>query len=125
MKAAGIVKTVAVAATAIVLVCLCLYYYTNDPDTTFSFKCTFKVLTGYDCPGCGSQRAFHAFLHGEFVKAWTYNPLVFFAVPTGVYYLIVEAGRYRWPRLHAASVNPIVLIVFFVAVLSFWIGRNL
>lgn len=125
MKAARSMKILAVAAAVIALVCFCMYYYSHDPDTTFSFKCTFKMLTGYDCPGCGSQRAFHAFLHGEFARAWEYNPLVFFAVPAAVYYLVVDAGRYRWPRLHAASVNPFVLIAFFIAILAFWIGRNL
>lgn len=125
MKAARSMKILAVAAAVIALVCFCMYYHSHDPDTTFSFKCTFKMLTGYDCPGCGSQRAFHAFLHGEFARAWEYNPLVFFAVPAAVYYLVVEAGRYRWPRLHAASVNPFVLIAFFIAILAFWIGRNL
>lgn len=125
MKAAGTMITLAVAAAAIAFVCLCWYFYTHDPDTSFSLKCTFKMLTGYDCPGCGSQRAFHAMLHGDLASAWGYNPMVFFAVPAAVYYLIVEAGRKRWPRLHAASVSPFIIIAFFVAIVAFWIGRNL
>jgi len=117
--------TLAVAAAAIAFACFCWYYTTHDPDLGFSFKCTFRLLTGYDCPGCGSQRAFHALLNGDFASAWTFNPMVFFAVPAAVYYLVVEGGRYRWPRLYAASVNPYIVSAFFVAIIAFWIGRNL
>lgn len=117
--------TLAVAVAAIAFVCFCWYCYTHDPEQGFSFKCTFRLLTGYDCPGCGSQRAFHALLHGKFARAWEFNPMVFFAVPAAVYYLIVEGGRYRWPRLYAASVNPYIVSAIFVAIIAFWIGRNL
>lgn len=125
MKAGNNRISLAVAVAAIAFVCLCWYYYTFDPDQGFSFKCTFKLLTGYDCFGCGSQRAFHAILHGEFARAWEFNPMVFFAVPAAVFYLVVESGRHRWPRLYAASVNPYVVSVLLIAVIAFWIGRNL
>lgn len=114
-----------VAAVAVAIVVLCWYYYSHDPSSGPSLKCTFKVLTGYDCPGCGSQRAFHALLHGRFALAWSYNPMVFFAVPAAVYYLIIESGRRRWPRLHAASVNPFIISAILIAITAFWIGRNI
>lgn len=101
------------------------YYYTHDPSAGFGPKCTFRLLTGYDCPGCGSQRAFHALLHGHVAQAWSFNPLVFFAVPAAVYFTVIELGRRRWPRLYAASMHPAIIIVIFVSIVAFWIGRNL
>jgi len=37
------------------------------------FSCTIKSLTGYECPGCGMQRAFIALLRGELVDSFSYN----------------------------------------------------
>lgn len=117
--------TAAAAAALITVAGLAWYYYTHDPSEGAGAKCTFKLLSGYDCPGCGSQRALHAMLHGEIAQAWHFNPMVFFAVPLAAYYFIVEAGRRRWPRLHAASVKPVIIIAIFIAIVAYWIGRNL
>lgn len=117
---------VAVAfVTVIFMVGAGWYYYTYDPSDGAGLECTFKLITGYDCPGCGSQRALHAFLHGDIHKAWSFNPMIFFAIPIAVYYLILETGRRHWPRLHATSVHPLIIIVLFIAVIAYWIGRNI
>jgi hypothetical protein len=36
--------------------------------------CSSKVLFGIDCPGCGLTRACIAISHGQFAKAWKFNP---------------------------------------------------
>jgi len=36
--------------------------------------CPFKALTGFDCPGCGFQRSFIAFIQGDFGKSWNLYP---------------------------------------------------
>lgn len=117
------------AATAAALLAVaaifCWYYYNHDPLAGRSPRCLFRLLTGYDCPGCGSQRAFHALLHGDIASAWSYNPFVFFAVPTAVFYIIVENGRRTWPRLHARAVRPAILTAILLAIIAWWILRNL
>jgi hypothetical protein len=37
-------------------------------------QCQFKQLTGVDCPGCGSQRAFVFLLKGEIGKSVSMYP---------------------------------------------------
>ena len=39
--------------------------------------CLFKRFTGYPCPTCGTTRGIISLLHGKFIEAWYYNPLVF------------------------------------------------
>lgn len=119
-----IVTAVLVAAVTIMLFGG-WYYYSVDPSQGAGMKCTFKLLTGYDCPGCGSQRALHAMLHGDVAAAWHFNPMVFVAVPAAVYYLVLEAFRHRWTRLHAASTRPGVIIAIVISIIVYWIGRNL
>lgn len=37
-------------------------------------KCSFKSLTGFDCPGCGLQRSFLALLEGDILGCIQYWP---------------------------------------------------
>ncbi|MDE6310754.1 MAG: DUF2752 domain-containing protein [Muribaculaceae bacterium] len=85
----------------------------------------FRLLTGWDCPGCGAQRALHAILHGRVAEAWGYNPFLFFAVPAGVFFIVVEGLRTRYPRLHRAVINEFTICAVLAAVLAWWIFRNL
>ena len=120
----GIITLWVVALMAATL--LIYYYYTADPAASaMAPKCTFKLLTGWDCPGCGSQRAFHALLHGQVARAWHYNAFIFFAVPIAIFYAIVETGRRRWPRFHAACIHPAVLIPIALAIIAWWLLRNI
>ena len=53
-------------------------------------KCLFHVATGLHCPGCGSQRAIHNLLRGNFASALHFNLLVVMTLP------MVLAGYVRW-----------------------------
>lgn len=49
----------------------------GDPTSpTWPLRCPSFALLGIFCPGCGSQRAVHSLLHGEFGAAFAYNPLL-------------------------------------------------
>ncbi|MGE5344357.1 MAG: DUF2752 domain-containing protein [Acidithiobacillales bacterium] len=57
-----------------------LYFF--DPATAgFYPPCLFKTVLGMGCPGCGSLRAIHQVLHGNFAAAWALNPPVIVALP--------------------------------------------
>ena len=55
-----------------------IYYFINPVDYFWMPKCPTKILLGINCPGCGLQRAVHAFLHGHIREAIKYN--LFFVV---------------------------------------------
>jgi len=44
--------------------------------------CMLKRQTGLGCPGCGLTRSFISIAHGQFERAWRYNPggLLFFGI---------------------------------------------
>lgn len=60
-----------------------IYFYTrfNPDDYHFFPKCPVYLLTGYKCPGCGSQRAFYHLFHGNLTTAFQYNQLIILLSP--------------------------------------------
>lgn len=118
-------RIAATSVAVLVAVIICIYYYGHDPSAGDAPRCMFRIFTGYDCPGCGSQRAIHSLLHGHPLQAWHYNPFIFFAVPIGAFYLFIETWRDRFPRLYTTANRPTILILIAVSVVLWWILRNL
>lgn len=117
-------KIAAAVAALFVLSVLCVFYYVADPVSAWMPRCFFRYVTGYDCPGCGFQRALHAALHGDMAAAWAFNPFIFFAIPVALFYIWLELFRRRWPRLHASANHPVLTGAILAAILTYWIGRN-
>ena len=67
--------------------------------------CHFHSLTGLHCPGCGSSRALHELLHGNFIEAIRLNALLLFCLAGSMWL----AGRYvlaRWRSQRAPVAVP-------------------
>ncbi|MBO4371372.1 MAG: DUF2752 domain-containing protein [Bacteroidales bacterium] len=108
-----------------------IYFYAKyDPETSgVRFpKCGFYVLTGYKCPGCGTQRALHHLLHGDIIGAVKQNFLVFLAAP---FILLVTLAKKnsrfseKFPRIAAAFTGYRSTLIAVVAIFVFWITRNI
>ena len=69
------------AALGVLLVLATAYTWLDPLDYAIFPKCPVKVLTGLDCPGCGSQRAIHALLNGQVAEAFRCNALMVLAIP--------------------------------------------
>ncbi len=101
-------------------------YFAVDPSSSSLFtRCTFLSLTGYKCPGCGSQRAIHALLHGDIVGAFKYNALLLIAIPWIAVCLLAETQRTRNPRLYARINAPRLIWIFLALVIVWWVVRNI
>lgn len=69
--------------------------YRFDPVQSGIYpKCVFHELTGLYCPGCGAARAFHALVHGDFLAALDYNPLLVIALPVIIAMIVLEIVGY-------------------------------
>lgn len=84
-------------------------------------RCPFKLVTGLDCPGCGSQRALMALLHGHPFEAWSYNWFLPFAVAYIVLLLVVP----RHTRVGRALESPAALWTLLAAIVAWTLLRNL
>ncbi|MBI2838213.1 MAG: DUF2752 domain-containing protein [Acidobacteria bacterium] len=76
-----------------------LFFYAFDPrNHDFFLPCLLNRLTGLECPACGSQRAVHQLLHGNFEAAVRLNALFVTLLPVMIWYgarmlLRVTSGR--------------------------------
>lgn len=105
---------------------VCLLYYYFDPSEGIGLKCLFKTVTGYDCPGCGMQRALHAMVHLRLSEAWSYNPFLFFIVPlAGCYIVSPYIGKGVNGRFYGVLYDWRFVMGVAVAIIAWWIGRNL
>jgi hypothetical protein len=102
-------------------------FFVDARYSAFYPKCPFFALTGLYCPGCGSQRAASALLHGDIVKAFNYNLLLAVSLPFVLYSAFVNlVNVFRTsPVTQKIFYSPAFVKIVFVAVLLFGIMRNI
>lgn len=109
------------ASLAIVAAAGAWVLYTFAPGS-FAFypRCPFHLLTGLQCPGCGSTRAMHQLLHGHVGEAFRLNPMLFvlFAVALCA---VPSVMRGRSPRFLQ---QPWFAWTSFFVLTGYWIVRN-
>lgn len=102
-----------------------VYYAYNPMDSGFFPKCPFYVLTGWKCPGCGSQRAIHALLHGDVAGAFVQNSFMMLCIPYLAMLGYAEWRRKDKPELYRKLHRTCIIRMVFVLVVGWWVGRNL
>lgn len=118
-------KKALIAAAIILTVAAIVVLYCFDPmQASFYPRCPSKLLTGCDCPGCGTLRALHALSHGDISAAWHFNAALFFALPAAVVFFIGDHPRA--PRWASAATHwrysPVILLA---AIVLWTVFRNL
>lgn len=73
-KAAKLIVLHITLAVSVSLALFVVYLILGTP-------CVFKGITGIDCPFCGMTRAHLSLLHGDFSRAFAYNPLFPLGIP--------------------------------------------
>lgn len=121
-------KDIKVLFVSLVLLAVAIFYFQYNPSE-FSFfpKCLFHELTGYDCPGCGSQRAIYSLLHLDFRRAADQNLMIVLCLPgLIVYYGLFNIKRFRSRSLlFRPGCETRIKVVVIVVIALFWILRNL
>lgn len=111
------------AATLLVSATAAVILYCFDPSShCFYPTCLFHQITGLLCPGCGSLRAIHQLLHGHFIAAFRFNPLLILSLPC-LFWFSFRCGRasIRGEPISAAlSVRWFWLLLALGLALSVW-----
>ena len=97
-------------AVGLVAVMAGVVLYTFDPSQNRFFPvCPSFALTGLYCPGCGTTRALHALLHGDFARAASMNVAVFVTLP--LLALLMAVPRLRYHR--GFSIAILICVVLY------------
>ena len=97
------------------------YIGLRDPHTSgFGFPaCPFRLLTGWNCPGCGGIRMTHDVLNGDLAAAVTDNVFMLVALPLLALWLVL-----RW-RSGRKLMPTAAVVVVVLATVAWTIVRNL
>lgn len=119
-------RTLIVLLAIAALLVFGVIYYALDPSSSALFpQCGFLTLTGYKCPGCGSQRAIHALLNGDVAGAFRFNAMLFLSMPWLALCIYAETQRVRNPIRYAKLHSDVLIWLFLIMVLLWWLLRNI
>lgn len=88
--------------------------------------CMFHLITGLQCPGCGTTRMIMSLLKLDFRSAWHYNPVMLVMLPFLAYIIIsdtvhwIESGQNK----NSKAENGLEIAMIAVLVI-FGIVRNI
>lgn len=93
-------------------------------------KCVFFLTTGLHCPGCGCTRAIYHLLNGRILLALQCNAMFVLVLPWAMleairgcfWFLEIPLPRILMRRFRLRAWQAVAIGV---AILMFWIGRNL
>lgn len=106
------------------------YTLLMDPtraSATSTPTCILRLLTGFDCPGCGGTRAAWYMMHGNLSAAARHHAPLLFATPFLAYMYVAWAAKTVFRRAIVPLFQPsnITVFVFLGLWLAFSIARNL
>ncbi len=98
-----------------------------DPNQPGHYPgCPTRLLTGVDCPACGTLRGLHELSRGHFGAALDHNVLLLAAVPFGIWMWV------RWTRAAVTGTPARVVVpprwvvpVLSIVAITFTLVRNL
>ena len=101
------------------------FFNPASPGNQWFPKCPFRVMTGCQCPGCGSTRACYQLLHLHPVAAFKLNPLFVLSLPFIVYGFLGYTRSAITGKPHRrVFIPPTFMWAFLVLLLFFWVFRN-
>ena len=103
------------------------YFYINNPAQSepIFMVCMTKTISGFDCPGCGSQRAFHELLHGNFIGAAKLNMTIYFFTPLLLFLFLKIALKPFRIYLPDLLISNKWLLLILILLLIFTVIRNI
>jgi hypothetical protein len=125
MKARPWQLFVAAAGLAVGMGALAVLFFFDPATHGFYPRCAFHELTGLECPGCGTLRALHQLLHGNFLAAWRLNCFVVSLLPVGIWlgfreFLWLATGK----KLPGVVTRPVFGWALVAGMIIFGILRN-
>lgn len=121
----GIRRLAAILLAVSAIIVLYIYVIFDPSGSEWFPKCPLYAITGFKCPGCGSQRAIHALLNGDLATAFKMNGLLVMSIPFILLLIYSEITRKKHPELYVRVHNIYVIYAVLAIVIIWWITRNI
>jgi len=109
------------AAIAIFL----FFFNPASPTNQWFPKCPFRLVTGWQCPGCGATRACYQLVHLHPIAAFKLNPLMVMTLPFIVYGFLGFTRSAITGKPHRRIFIPSRYLWAWLGLLVFfWVFRN-
>lgn len=109
----------------IILVIVGYYFLLNPYEQEYFFiSCPFYQISGYQCPGCGSQRAFHELLHLQIFEATKQNALFVISMPYFLLIFLTSFNKEKYQKLRQILIGNKTLLFLLIIAILFGIFRN-
>ena len=118
-------RRIALVAAGLLALAVGSLYALLPVQSSWLPRCPIHWLTGYDCPGCGSQTALQQLLRGHIAEAWSANPFLFVAIPVLMLTIYADYTAEHHPRLARILLSPGAVAAWLIAILLWTILRNL
>lgn len=126
VRSAPVRERVRVSAVGAAAALAALVLAARDPAAGGFPRCPVNALSGWWCPGCGSQRGLHALLTGDLAGAVGSNALMVAAVPFLAYaYGAWVLRAFGVAAVASPDIGPRALRWLPALVASFAVVRNL
>lgn len=122
-------KVIKWGSVLLLLSILLFIYKVYDPLSNVHFpKCPFRVITGYKCPGCGSQTTIHSLLNFDFLRAFRANAMLVLSIPylfIGFIFDMIKNPNERILRWRKRLFGEKAIYFILVIIVIYSILRNL
>lgn len=110
----------------IISVLISIYYFFDPSKDSFFIGCPLKTLTGYECAGCGTQRALHELLHFNLQNAFKFNPLFTLMFFLSIIYVTIRIfGHAKTIRkVEEFLFNKKSVVILMIIILVFSLLKN-
>lgn len=115
-----IAKVITVSTALIVVGCAYAVFFRI---TEIGIRCPINLITGLQCPGCGTTRMAVSLLRGDLSSAWSYNPVVLCMLPAGAVFAVcgikryIQTGRNDQPKWEKAAMIVMICVLLVYGVL--------
>ena len=109
------------------IVLIFIYKSVNPVESNFFPKCPFHQLTGYKCPGCGSQRSIHYLLNFEISNAFHENAMLVISIPyilLGICFDLIKIKNKKQLAWRKRLFGTKAILIILILIILFWILRN-
>ena len=101
-----------------------ILYFVFTSVTKIGIPCPFRLMTGYQCPGCGISRMLISLAHLDFISAYHHNPFLLLTSP--IILFMIGCCDYRYVKTGDGTLGKwkYLMIAELAGLLLFGVFRN-